>query len=97
MHDAFGLLRYGLVTYRSPRRANVIRQIMKIKRERTMLQEPAEAYQLYAAASAVREVSGDAAEVGGGRGASAKLMRLTACPNQKELIENYVPVRSLAD
>lgn len=76
VHDAFGFLHYGLVDYRSPRRANVMRQIMRIRRERKMLQKPPEAYQLYAAASAVRKISGDAAEVGVYRGASAKLIRL---------------------
>jgi len=51
-------------------------QIREIKRDRKMLLTPLEAFQLHAAASAVRKISGDAAEVGVFRGASAKLLRL---------------------
>jgi O-methyltransferase len=82
IHDAVGSLNYGIATYRYPSRTGVMREIRAIKRERRMLLTPVEAYQLYAAATAVRKIPGDAAEVGVFRGASAKLIR-SALPDKR--------------
>jgi O-methyltransferase len=54
-----------------------------------MLLIPVEAYQLFAAASAVCKISGDAAEVGVFRGASAKLIRSALPDKQLHLFDTF--------
>jgi predicted O-methyltransferase YrrM len=66
-----------------------MQEIRRIKRERKMLLTPVEAYQLYAAASAVRKIPGDAAEVGVFRGASAKLIGLALPDKPLHLFDTF--------
>jgi predicted O-methyltransferase YrrM len=89
VHDLFGRLHYGVANFKYPSRAGVMQHIRQIKRERKMLLTPVEAYQLYAAATAVRRVPGDAAEVGVFRGASAKLIRLALPDKQLHLFDTF--------
>jgi len=76
INNALGRLYCGVANYRLPRRGEVLKQIMQIRRGRKMRLSTIEAYQLYASARAAQKVPGDAAEVGVFRGASAKLIRL---------------------
>ena len=89
IHDMVGYFHYGLANYRYPSRTAIMQHIRQIKRDRKMLLTPVEAYQLYAAATAVRKVPGDVAEVGVFRGASAKLIRFALPDKPLHLFDTF--------
>lgn len=88
-HDAIACAHFGVASYRSPRRRDVLKRILRIRRDRKMLLTTLEAYQLYAGAMAVRKIPGDAAEVGVYRGASAKLIRLALPEKRLHLFDTF--------
>ena len=88
-HDAIARANFGVASYRSPRRSDVLKQILRIRRDRKMLLTTLEAYQLYASARAVQKIAGDAAEVGVFRGASAKVIRLALPEKRLHLFDTF--------
>jgi len=72
--DSAAKLLYGIADYHSPEKAKAMAEVLSVKRIRTMLMTPVEACQLLCALKAAAKVSGDVAEVGVYRGASARLL-----------------------
>jgi O-methyltransferase len=75
VHDAAARLGVGLCTYRYSERRAVIDLVLRIKSQKNMAMGAVDAYQLYMAARATRNLPGAAAEVGVFEGATARLIR----------------------
>lgn len=70
-----------LTPVQQPIRRERLKQVLRIRSQRDMLLLPAEACQILSAVKAVEHLPGDMAEVGAGKGASAKLIA-SAAPNR---------------
>jgi len=75
VHDAAARLGVGLSNYRYSDRRAVIDLVLRIKSQKKMAMGAVDAYQLYMAARATRNLPGAAAEVGVFEGATARLIR----------------------
>ena len=75
VHDAAASLGVGLSNYRYSERRAVIDLVLRIKSQKNMAMGAVDAYQLYMAARATRNLPGAAAEVGVFEGATARLIR----------------------
>jgi O-methyltransferase len=75
VHDAAARLGVGLSNYRYSDRRAVIDLVLRIKSQKKMAMGVVDAYQLYMAARATRNLPGAAAEVGVFEGATARLIR----------------------
>jgi O-methyltransferase len=83
--------RHGMVLaqYATPERRERLQHMLKLKRDRRLMQNPAEACQLICTLQATRHIDGDIAEVGTALGGSARLIAEYAGGRKIHLFDTF--------
>jgi len=97
VHDTAARLGVGLSNYRYSERRAVIDLILRIKSQRKMAMGAVDAYQLYMAARATRNLPGAAAEVGVFEGGTARLIREALPGKPLHLCDTFAGMPSSQD